>query len=208
MEINLFNRFLYLFTRLYIRRPLGLWACGAALSTILPSSLSSLTITSTIIPDDTFYPSSLTRHLFPLPCGLEFHSPIFLFPRPSRVKCRREGWGSKSRISDGGGVGAPDRGPPGSLARRSYGPLGRPRPLRIDPRPPRSEPRAPKSDPRPPQDPPGTTQDRPREAQEPPRATQDHPKRSQERPKSSQERLREARISQNRCFSLCFSMIF
>ena len=111
---------------------------------------------------------------------------------------QNRGWHVRER------VGPPDRGPPGSLARRSYGPLGRPRPLRIDPRPPRSEPRAPKSDPRPPQDPPGTTQDRPRAAQEPPRRTQDHLKRHQERPKSPKERPGEAKISNIVVFPVVF----
>ena len=116
--------------------------------------------------------------LFPLPycgpsilCILRFLSSIvplssFLWPR--KVEYRREGWGSRLAISDGGGAGPPVPGPPGPLACCPSGTLGRPRPPRIEPRAPRSEPRAPKSDPRPPQDPADTTQDRPREAQEPP----------------------------------------
>ena len=164
----------------------------------IPSSLFPLV-------DSSLFPVVL---IFPLPCGPEFHSPIFLFPRPSRVKCRREGWGSKSAISDGGGLRFRAPGPPGPLARCLSGSIGRPRPPRIEPRAPRSEPRAPKSDPRPPQDPPGTTQDRPRAAQEPPRAAQDHSKRSQERPKSAKDRPRGGQDLKNRGFSLMFFNVF
>ena len=149
-------------------------------------------------------PSSL---LWSLLCILRFLSsivPLSLFLWPRKVEYRREGWGSRLAFPDGGGFRPFAPGHTGPLARCPSGPLGRPRPLRIEPRDPRSEPRAPKSDPRPPQDPADTTQDRPRAAQEPPRAAQDHPKRSQERPKSPQERPRGGQDLKNNGFSLCF----
>ena len=142
------------------KNPPAPWASGRAEEPSLPFY--------TIIP----LPSS---GLFPLPCGPEFHSPIFLFLWPRKVEYRREGWGSEVAISDGWGgrrICAESFSRPGLCHSGSF---GCPRPPRIEPRAPRSEPRAPKSDPRPPQDPPGTTQDRPRAAQDTPRPAQELP---------------------------------
>ena len=133
---------------------------------------TALTITSTIIPDDTLYPSSLT-----IPCILRFLSSIVSFSSfhwPPEVEVLTRGGGSKSRISDGGGVRtvcpwvrqapwtaafwpswpsktAQDRAK--SPQERTKSPQERPktasRSPRNDPRSPKSGPRAPKSGPRP-----------------------------------------------------------
>ena len=163
-------------------------------SPLLPSSIFPLVLT---------LPSSLWSLMSSMHSS-SFHSPVFLFPWPSGSGLGVGG----NHVFPTGGVESFGSGPPGALACCPSGPLGRPRPPRIEPRAPRSEPRASKSDPRPPQDPEGTAQDRSRAAQDPPRAAQDHPKRSQERPKSLQERPRGGQDLKNRYFSLCFSMLF
>ena len=164
-----------------------------------------MTITSTIIPDDTFYPSSLT-----IPCILRFLSSIVSFSSflwPWKVEYRREGGGGNKRFRRGGlrwfALGSAR--PPGSLLfwpswpsrtaqdrakspqERTKSPQERPktasRSQRNDPRSPKSGPRAPKSGPRPPQE-------VPRAIQEPSRATQERPRATQDRLKTPQKRLK------------------
>ena len=102
-------------------------------------------------------------------------------------------------------------GPTCPLARCPSGPLGRPRPPRIDSRAPRSEPRAPKtgprppkSHPRPPQDPPGATQDLLRPAQDPqerPKTVPRAPKTSPRCPKSDP-RATWSRLGPEKCIKI------
>ena len=148
--------------------PLGHRACGGSLSSILHSSLFPIVVLSspyTLFPLPYCGPSKL--------CILRFLSSIvplssFLWPR--KVEYRREGWGSRSAISDGGGL---DCLP---LATQAPWPAALLALLAV-------------------QDRSGSSQETPGANQEPPRATQDRlkiplirPKIAQERPKSPQER--------------------
>ena len=150
--------------------PLGLWACGGALSSTGPSSLSSL-------------------RLFPLPCGSDLPSSLWSlssivsfssFHRPQEVVELTRGGGVRSSVSDGGGLRL--FGPAcmcvslepslracvcaKSPKERTKRPQERPktasRSLKNDLRSPKSGSRAPKSGPRRPQEVPRATQELPR----------------------------------------------
>ena len=139
--------------------PWALEACGTALSTILPSSLTIL-----------FYHAPLSTLSTLHSPVLEFHSPSFLFPLALEGWCRREGWGSESWISDGGGW------PRLPLATQAPWPAALLALLAVQDRP-RSS-----------QEPPGANQEPPRATQDRLKIPKERPKIAQERPKSPQER--------------------
>ena len=142
-----------LFSSLHLHsNPPPPWASGHAGQ---PSLLPFYTLPSSLLWSLVPLLHSSLFPIFPLPCG-----PVLF----SSWKCARR-WGVKVRISDRG-VGPPDRGSPGSLARALLNPPDRPGAS---------------------QEPPRATQDPPTDAQDPLRAAQDLQERHKSIPRATQE---------------------